>query len=110
MTRGRDESANKSFYKDGRGCRNVPLLPIIQRFLDVMTTLMSIITVTQRGCMQPNIEPDQIEYFDKLGIHCSNGYIAIKCCSTRIGLHAMYWIFIHRRHPFPGKQCRNSSG
>jgi hypothetical protein len=56
MTKDKDEAANKSFYKDGRGCRNVPLLPIIQRFLDVMTTLMSIIAVTQRGC-NPILNP-----------------------------------------------------
>jgi hypothetical protein len=47
------EYNNRSVYKDGVGCRSVPLLVIYQRYLDVITLLLPFLIETARGCREP---------------------------------------------------------
>ena len=68
------EHINGAVYQDGRGCRNVPLLPILQRFLDVMETLKPDIICTLKGCYEHIINVDKLLHFDSISIHNDNGY------------------------------------
>ena len=99
---------NCSVYKNGKGARTVPLLVVYQRFLDVFSLLLPYLINTPRGCIEPQLPDEVVEYFLSIGIRCEHGYWSIKCGGTQIGLHAMYWMWINHRHPNEGKGCQGS--
>jgi hypothetical protein len=86
------EFNNRSVYKNGKGCRNIPLITLLQKFLYIMALLKEYIKETLRECYESCILDDKVEHFKKLGIYNEHGYWSIKVNKTQVGLHALYWI------------------
>jgi hypothetical protein len=75
-----------------------------------MAMLYGNIHTNQRGCIEPMIDiHNQVEWA-KQGIYSApGGYWAVRCCNTTIGLHAMAWIWMHKRHPAEGMRQGSDS-
>lgn len=87
-------------YHNGRGCRSVPLILLYLRFIYIYNLVP--LSWTFRGCLVPSIPPDRIQWFASQGVTFSDGYWAISVGGTVVSLHALYWIWIHHRHPAEG--------